>query len=117
VDGKDYHFLTREEFERRAADGFFYEHVEFNDWLYGTSQEQWDTPFGLFIMTPSGIARIKPEDRPSALIIFLDVAEELREKRLAERGDTNDPPARRLESDRRTFAGFTDFDIRVTSWQ
>ena len=54
TDGKDYHFLSREEFERRAAAGFFYEYVEFNGWLYGTSVEQWNSPFGLYIMTPSG---------------------------------------------------------------
>ncbi len=116
VEGRDYHFLSREEFERRAAAGFFYEHVEFNGWLYGTSVEQWDSPFGLYIMTPSGIARIRPEDRPSTLITFLDVSEEVRAERLKKRGDGNDPADRRLESDRRTFEGFTDYDIRITSW-
>lgn len=117
VEGKDYHFLSREEFERRAADGFFYEYVEFNGWLYGTSMEQWNTPYGLYIMTPSGISRILPEDRPSCLIIFLDVSEEIRAERLSRRGDQKDPAERRLESDRQTFAGFEDFDVRVTSWQ
>jgi guanylate kinase len=36
VDGRDYLFLTREEFERRLAAGFFAEHAESFGNLYGT---------------------------------------------------------------------------------
>ncbi len=116
VDGKDYYFLSRDEFERRAAEGFFYEFVEFNGWLYGTSNAQWSTPFALYIMTPSGISKIKPADRNECLIVFLDVDEDLRKERLSARADSNDPVERRLASDRATFNGFSDFDVRITSW-
>jgi guanylate kinase len=36
VDGRDYHFLTREEFERRRAAGEFLESAQYNGNLYGT---------------------------------------------------------------------------------
>lgn len=36
IDGEDYHFLTREEFERRLAAGEFLEHAEVHGNRYGT---------------------------------------------------------------------------------
>jgi len=39
VDGKDYHFLSRDEFERRMAAGDFIEHAEGHGNFYGTLRE------------------------------------------------------------------------------
>ena len=36
VDGRDYHFLEREEFDRRAQDGEFLEHATYSGNRYGT---------------------------------------------------------------------------------
>ncbi len=35
-DGVDYHFVSREEFERRVADGEFVESAQYGDYHYGT---------------------------------------------------------------------------------
>jgi guanylate kinase len=40
VDGKDYHFLSREDFERRVGDGEFLEHAEVHGNLYGTLRSE-----------------------------------------------------------------------------
>jgi guanylate kinase len=40
VDGVDYHFLTREEFDRRVADGEFVEHADYAGRSYGTLRSQ-----------------------------------------------------------------------------
>lgn len=37
TDGKEYHFVSREEFERMIGEGAFYEHAEVHGNLYGTS--------------------------------------------------------------------------------
>ena len=37
VEGKNYYFLTHEEFAERLADGTMVEATIFNDWCYGTS--------------------------------------------------------------------------------
>ncbi|MDQ3992613.1 MAG: guanylate kinase, partial [Actinomycetota bacterium] len=41
-DGREYWFLSREEFERRAATGEFLEHVEFAGHRYGTLRSELD---------------------------------------------------------------------------
>ena len=40
VDGRDYHFLSREEFERRLAAGDFLEHAEVHGNLYGSLKSE-----------------------------------------------------------------------------
>lgn len=40
VDGRDYHFLTRDEFERRLAAGDFLEHAEVHGNLYGSLKSE-----------------------------------------------------------------------------
>jgi guanylate kinase len=40
VDGRDYHFLSREEFERRLALGDFLEHAEVHGNLYGSLKSE-----------------------------------------------------------------------------
>jgi guanylate kinase len=40
VDGRDYHFLTPEEFERRAEAGDFLEHATYSGNRYGTLREE-----------------------------------------------------------------------------
>jgi guanylate kinase len=41
-DGEDYHFLTREEFDRRVGDGEFVEHADYAGRSYGTLRSELD---------------------------------------------------------------------------
>jgi guanylate kinase len=45
-DGQDYHFLSREEFERRRDQGEFLEWAEYGAQLYGTLKREIDRIFG-----------------------------------------------------------------------
>lgn len=115
VNGRDYWFLSREDFTKKIEEGFFYEYVEFNGWFYGTSNEQFYFTDDVFIMTPHGISLIKPEDRKTSFILFLDIPIEIRRERLSHRNDNNDSIERRIQADERDFANFEDFDIRITN--
>lgn len=114
IDGRDYYFLEENEFKTLIDSGFFYEHVTFNGWYYGTSKEQWFQTDDVFIMTPSGISKLHAADRKHSFIIYIDVPVEIRRQRLSERNDNNDSIERRLEADERDFIGFSDFDIKIT---
>jgi guanylate kinase len=112
VDGRDYYFIDESEFQSLIDEKFFYEHVSFNGWFYGTSREQWYETDDVFIMTPSGINKIKIEDRKSTFVIYIDIPIEVRRERLSKRSDA-DSVDRRLQADENDFKNFTDFDIRI----
>ena len=114
VNGVDYNFLTRNQFQRQSHANFWYEYVEFNGWYYGTSNEQFLGGNEIFIMTPHGISLIKPEDRKETLVIFFNVPEDIREDRLQDRGDTADSNERRMKADSNDFSQYTDWDVQIS---
>ena len=113
VDGKDYFFLTPEEAVGMIERGEFYEWVEFNGWVYGTSNEQFFND-DIFIMTPTGAGHISKEDRANSFIIFIDIPEEIRRERMLSRSMPGDSVERRLEADRRDFENFKNYDLKIT---
>lgn len=114
AEGTDYRFINELEAQRMIWDGEFYEWVRFNNWIYGTTREQFETK-NLFIMTPRGLEHLKPHDRAQSLIIFIDIPENIRRERLMHREMPGDSVERRLEADRLDFAGFKNYDIRITN--
>jgi len=113
VDGVDYYFIEKNIAAEMTQKDLFYEWVEFNGWFYGTSIEEFNSA-NLFIMTPSGIAKLKKDDRKNSFIIFLDINEDILRSRLALRNDA-DKMDRRIEADKKDFFEFTDFDLRVSN--
>ena len=95
TDGVNYHFLTREDFEQRIADGKFIEHAEYCQNLYGTLVSEVDGGLeqGLNVILeiePQGAMKIR-EKRPDAVFIFIvpPSVGELR-RRLKKRGTETD---------------------------
>ncbi len=88
-DGREYWFLSREEFERRAATGEFLEHVEFAGHRYGTLRSELDR------ISSSGRAPVLEleiegalavrEEMPGATTIFVTASLEALQARLRER--------------------------------
>jgi guanylate kinase len=113
-DGVDYLFIKDETAQQMIDAGNFYEYVEFNGWIYGTTKLQfWSDD--LFIMTPKGISHIKPEDRKKSFIIYLDVDVNTRKERLLQRDMPGDSLERRIEADEIDFKEFVDYDLRITN--
>ena len=115
IDGKDYFFLTEEEFKRKINQGYWYEWIEFNGWYYGTSVSQFKQTCNLFIMTPKGISHIDSVDRKECTIIYLNVDEKTRRERLEARDMPGDSIDRRMIADNLDFENFTDFDIEINN--
>ena len=115
IDGVDYYFLSKEQFEEKVSKDFWYEYVEFNGWYYGTSNEQFLNTDNVFIMTPKGISLIKPEDRGDSYVVYFNIPESVRIERLKDRQDTDDSMERRLESDRKDFENFFSWEYMVTN--
>ncbi len=92
-----YHFVTRDRFEQRIADGGFLEWTEFLDYLQGSPVPE--PPAGrdvLFEIDVRGAANIK-ELYPQALLLFVDAPDRsVQEERLRGRGDDEDRIRQRL---------------------
>jgi len=121
VDGRDYHFLTPEEFDRRVEAGEFLEHATYSGNRYGTLREEVDRRLaeGRSVVLEIEVqgARQVRDARPDAVQIFIAPPDEaaLRE-RLEGRG--TDPPEAidaRLETAKQELAAQGDFDHRVVN--
>jgi guanylate kinase len=121
VDGKDYFFLTREEFERRIAAGAFAEWEEIYGDLYGTPRSEIDGAREagedlLFDIDVKGGLSIK-RFYPDAVLIFIqppsvDVLLDRLHRRQTEDAATL---ARRMERVPTELALGKEFDYQVTN--
>lgn len=109
ADGFDYYYVHKDVFHELS----FYEKVNFNGWWYGTLLSSWNNS-QVFIMTPSGVSQIRPEDRRDCKVLYLDIDIETRRERLEERSDV-DRAERRISADEKDFAEFGDWDYIWTN--
>lgn len=114
IDGQDYIFISPEKAQEMISNDEFYEYVEFNGWIYGTTRDQFDED-DIFIMTPSGLGHVDEDSRKKSFVIFIDIDEDVRRKRMMARDMPGDSVERRLEADRKDFENFTNYDIRITN--
>ena len=114
IDGQDYIFISPEKAQAMIKNDEFYEYVEFNGWIYGTTVDQFEED-DVFIMTPSGLAHVDEDSRKKSFVIFIDIDEAVRRKRMMERDMPGDSVERRIEADRKDFENFTNYDIRITN--
>jgi guanylate kinase len=118
VNGRDYHFLSEEDFDRRVAAGEFVEHAVYAGNRYGTLRSELARPArGIVLEIDVQGARQVRETLPEATRIFIEPPsfDDLA-RRLARRG--SDSPAeivRRLEAARKELAAAEEFDHRVVN--
>jgi len=97
--GRDYLFLSEDEFRRRLARGEFLEHALVHGKLYGTplhavtaALEAGERP--LLVIDVQGAMQVK-QKCPDALLLFLDAPDAALRKRLARRGTEGEAERRR----------------------
>ena len=115
--GIEYCFVNNDEFNILLESGKLktYQHFLINesDWYYAISSDNFENNH-LFIMTPHEISTLSSEDRKKCFIVYLDIEESIRRERISRRDDNNDSVDRRIESDKRDFEGFGDYDLKIT---
>ena len=118
ADGRDYFFISEEEFARRAARGEFLEHAMVHGHRYGTPRGPIEEALGrgeprLLVIDVQGAMQVK-EAFPEALLIFLDAPDDALEERMAKRGsETRDErEARRQQAQlERSYKEHYDFYV------
>jgi len=111
-EGLTYHFVKDDEFKDMIKKDLFFEHKEFNGWLYGTSKKSVEKA-EVFIFTPSGIKSLPKDFYNNSIIVFFDIDQQIRIIRLSERKDGE--TTRRIVADYNDFYNFKDFTIKITT--
>jgi guanylate kinase len=111
-DGRDYHFLTQQEFERRLAAGDFLEHALYAGNHYGTLKEEVDrTPGNLVLEIEVEGARQVRQALPEATQVFIAPPsdETLRQRLEGRMTDTPEAIDRRLARAKEELAARREF--------
>jgi guanylate kinase len=118
VNGRDYHFLSEQDFDRRVAAGEFAEHAVYAGNRYGTLRSELARPArGIVLEIDVQGARQVAETLPEATLIFIEPPsfEDLA-RRLATRGaDSPEQIERRLAAARAELEARHEFDHRIVN--
>ena len=106
VDGEDYHFISRSEFQDKIKHNFFVEWKDYQsaegEWFYGTAMEDVNKG-GVLILTPLGIRDFYRNSCSIARVVYVRASDEVIMERLMQRGDNPIEAKRRLEHDHEDF--------------
>lgn len=123
VDGKHYHFVSREVFERMAAAGMFYEYANVHGDLKGTARSAVEPLLAsgrdvLLEIDWQGARQVRAACPDSVSVFILPPSRAELERRLRARAsDSAETIARRLADSREEIAHAGDFDFIVVNDQ
>lgn len=111
IDGKDYHFISDEEFINKIHSGFFAEYKTYNTvkglWYYGTSRESLEKAEGdkVIILTPDGLSDLEGSISVPIFSVYIYANNRSIQTRLKDRGDNPLEIDRRIKTDNEDFLG------------
>ena len=121
VDGKDYHFLSKAEFEGKIRQGDFLEYAEVFGYYYGTSQayvlkEQEMGKHVFLIIDTQGAMQLKKKQFP-AVYIFLSPPslEELKERLVKRKTESDEAIEKRLSWAKAELAMLPQYDYHIVN--
>jgi len=120
-DGEDYHFLSREEFERRRDRGEFLEWAEYGAQLYGTLKREIDRIFGegrhaVLDIEIEGARQIRRNFPNSLQVFVLPPSADVLVERLKRRNTENPELLRkRLTHASEELAAVAEYDYAVVN--
>ncbi len=121
ADGREYHFVTREEFERLEVQGQFLEHAEVFDNLYGTGRGPVETELArgnnvVLEIDWQGARQVRKSLPECVTIFILPPSRESLEQRLrSRRTDSDEIIARRLRDAVGDMSHWNEFDYVVVN--
>jgi guanylate kinase len=121
VDGEDYHFVSRPEFEDLVARDVFYEYAEVHGNLYGTREDAVQEILEqgrdvLLDIDVQGGMDVKWRQGDSALVFLMPPSFDVLEARLRGRGsDSEEQILVRLENARKEIAYWRHYDYLITN--
>ena len=102
VNGRDYFFVSKEQFDQLIKEDKFVEHTVYNGNYYGSTKDQIASD-RVVVIDLEGLKSYSRLNDSRIVTFYLDTSEDIRYKRMLERGDKEEDAKRRLENDRKVF--------------
>lgn len=122
IDGMDYHFIPKEEFDSKIEDGFFYEYSTVYGKSYGTSKSSLDPRYNQYdkviISNPEGALKLMDKiPRSNYVTVFIDASfPEIIKQRLDKRkSDSKAEIDNRISSFDEDYKYIDKFDYRIVN--
>ena len=103
VDGVDYFFVTKEEFQKLIKENKLVEYAEYNGNFYGSRRDQIADDH-ILVVEANGLKAYIALNDPSIVTFALTANAKIREERMKCRGDKECDIEKRLKSDRTVFS-------------
>ena len=110
--GRDYYFITDEQFQDFVDNDQMVEWQEFNGWKYGLTKSEWQK-CDLMILNAEAVNLLPQEYRDRLFVFYIDIPEAIRRERLEARNDKDDSIDRRIAADEEQFINFSNFDCKI----
>ena len=114
TDGVDYHFVSKETFQKLWDEGKLIENTFYNGNYYGCSKAE-IAEDKVVILDPNGLKKFQSLNDPTLITFLLTAKEETRRARMGVRGDEAAAIEKRIVNDRTAFSneaiGHTDYRI------
>lgn len=110
VDGKDYHFLSLEEFAHQGVMGEMIEITQFREWFYGTSlKDLSEDEINIGVFNPAGVYALMQRKDVDLYMVQVEASAKTRLLRSLTREDNPDVDeiVRRYLADKEDFATFS----------
>ena len=116
VDGRDYFFVSKEKFDQLIKEDKFVEYTNYNGNYYGSTKDQIAND-RVVVIDLEGLKSYSRLNDKRIVTFYLSTCEEIRYKRMLERGDKEEDAKRRIENDRRVFDNnqIPDVDYKIDS--
>lgn len=102
VNGIDYFFVTKEQFEKMIIEDRFVEYTLYNGQMYGSTKDQIAND-KCVVIDPAGLRSYINLHNKNIITFYLEADEETRHKRMITRGDAPEKIKSRIENDRIAF--------------
>lgn len=102
VNDVDYHFYTKEEFEKLVKENAFVETVSYNNNFYGSLKKE-IADNKVVILEPNGVKKYLELNNPSIVTFYTDCPKEVRKARMEGRKDNPENIIQRLTNDEKDF--------------
>lgn len=112
IEGVDYHFLTKEEFDKNKENGLYAETVTYNATLgevsYGSKKSLYtldeSSSKKVIILNPFGLKSVLESGVVGSISVYLKLSDDTIRERIKKRGDSTEELERRLITDREDFS-------------